>query len=313
MTEDENNQEAGDTIAPKMPAPNWFHEALQIRPEECEVMVEDCPIRYLRWGDRTKPGLLLVHGNAAHAWWWAFIAPFLATDYHVVAMNLSGMGDSGWRQSYHMELFAHEMIEVAEHAGFYSVDRPPVVVGHSFGGFCSVLTGSMFGDQLAGVVLVDSPINPPERGHRGPRDRETRPHNIYPSLKSAMERFRLAPPQQCDNTYLVDYVGERSLHQVDGGWTWKFDPQIWRRFSIGDLAARLKEISCRVAVFRGELSDLLPHEVGDYMFELLGRNAPVVEIPQARHHVMLDQPLAFIAALRALLADWEHSVPNRRH
>jgi hypothetical protein len=27
---------------------------------------------------------------------------------------------------------------------------------------------------------------------------------------------------------------------------------------------------------------------------------------------MLDQPLAFIAALRALLADWEHSMPNRR-
>ncbi len=45
------------------------------------------------------------------------------------------------------------------------------------------------------------------------------------------------------------------------------------------------------------------------MNELLGRNAPFVEIPQAHHHVMLDQPLALIAALRALLADWEHSVP----
>ena len=56
----------------------------------------------------------------------------------------------------------------------------------------------------------------------------------------------------------------------------------------------------------------MPHEVGDYMFELLGRNSPVIEIPEARHHVMLDQPLAFIAALRALLADWDHSMPNRR-
>jgi pimeloyl-ACP methyl ester carboxylesterase len=310
MAEDDNNRPGTPLIL--APEPAWFSEALAVKPEERMVMVEECPIRYLRWGDPTKPGLLLVHGNAAHAWWWAFIAPFLATDYHVVAMNLSGMGDSGWRQSYHMELFAHEMIEVAEHAGFYAVDRPPVVVGHSFGGFCSILTGSMFGDQLAGVVLVDSPINPPERPHRGPPDRETRPHNIYPTFEAAMARFRLAPPQQCDNDYLVRYVAERSLHQVDGGWTWKFDPQIWRRFSIGDLAARLKEISCRVAVFRGELSDLMPHDVGAYMFELLNRNAPVVEIPQARHHVMLDQPLAFIAALRALLADWEHSMPNRR-
>jgi hypothetical protein len=38
----------------------------------------------------------------------------------------------------------------------------------------------------------------------------------------------------------------------------------------------------------------------------------VVEIPQARHHIMLDQPLALISALRALLADWDHSTANRK-
>ena len=60
-------------------------------------------------------------------------------------------------------------------------------------------------------------------------------------------------------------------------------------------------------MFRGEFSDLVPPEIGEYMYELLDRNAPIVEIPQAHHHLILDQPLAFIAALRALLADWEHS------
>jgi len=44
----------------------------------------------------------------------------------------------------------------------------------------------------------------------------------------------------------------------------------------------------------------------------LGRSAPMVEIPQAQHHIMLDQPLALVAALRALLADWEHSTATRR-
>jgi hypothetical protein len=51
--------------------------------------------------------------------------------------------------------------------------------------------------------------------------------------------------------------------------------------------------------------------VQEYMDELLGRNSPIVEIPQAYHHVPLDQPLALIAALRAILADWAHSVPKR--
>ena len=52
-------------------------------------------------------------------------------------------------------------------------------------------------------------------------------------------------------------------------------------------------------------------DIGDYMYELLDRNAPVVEIPQAYHHMMLDQPLALVSAFRTLLADWEHSVPRR--
>ena len=67
-----------------------------------------------------------------------------------------------------------------------------------------------------------------------------------------------------------------------------------------------------IAILRGEQSILMPPEIGTYMFNLLGRSAPVVDIPQAQHHVMLDQPLALVAALRALLADWEHSHPRRK-
>jgi hypothetical protein len=38
----------------------------------------------------------------------------------------------------------------------------------------------------------------------------------------------------------------------------------------------------------------------------------MVEIPQAYHHIPLDQPLALIAAIRAILADWRHSVEKKR-
>lgn len=194
--------------------------------------------------------------------------------------------------------------------------EPPIIVGHSFGGFVTILTGALYGARLAGTVIVDSPVNPPDR-KGGPPDRPIRPHNIYPSLAAALARFRLMPPQTAENLYLVDWVARHSLKEVpqgDGqtGFTWKFDPAIWRRFSIGDTAMRLRETKCRIAVFRGEHSILLPPEIGEYMFNLLGRSAPVVEIPQAQHHIMLDQPLALVAALRALLADWNHSVATRR-
>lgn len=292
------------------PAPKWFHEALAVEPESCWVTVEGAKIHYLRWGDSTKPGLLLVHGNAAHARWWAFIAPFLSRDYHVVAPDLSGMGDSDWRpEGYSMELFSRELLAVAKEAGLFKPSEPPVIVGHSFGGLVTILAGALYGEHLAGTVILDAPVNPPERPNPSPL--KTRAHHHYPNLARALARFRLLPPQECENIYLLDYVARQSLREVEGGWRWKFDPQIWRDFSIGDMAARLRDTKCRIAIFRGEHSVLMPPKVGEFMFNLLGRSAPVVEIPEAQHHLMLDQPLALVAALRALLTDWEHSEPSR--
>ena len=305
------------------PAPKWFADVTAITPESHFVPVEGARIHYLRWGKRERPGLLLVHGNAAHAYWWSFIAPFLARDYNVAAMDLSGMGDSDWRAlhgeagGYSMDLFAAEQLAVCEDAGMFAGDAPPVIIGHSFGGFVTMLTGGRYGDRLKGIVILDSPVNPPVRGDASgdPVRHTPRPHNIYPSLAAALARFRLMPPQPSENLYLLDWVARHSLKEVTSpapGFTWKFDPAIWRHFSIGDTEALLKAARCRIAVFRGEHSVLMPPAVGAYIYKLLGGAAPVIEIPEAQHHIMLDQPLALVAALRALLADWEHSVPDRK-
>jgi pimeloyl-ACP methyl ester carboxylesterase len=294
------------------PAPAWFANVVAVEPEHGFIDVDGARIHYLRWGDRARPGLLLVHGNAAHAYWWSFIAPFLARDYNVAAMDLSGMGDSDWRANgYVMEGFVREQLAVCEDTGMFALAEPPVIVGHSFGGFVSILTGALYGERLAGTVILDSPVNPPDRPRIGPLPFR-RAQKVYPTLAAALARFRLLPPQTCENPFLLDFVARRSLREVEGGFSWKFDPAIWRDFSIGDTAARLNATKCRIAILRGEQSILMPPEIGAYMFNLLGRSAPVVDIPEAQHHVMLDQPLALVAALRALLADWEHSHPRRK-
>ena len=73
----------------------------------------------------------------------------------------------------------------------------------------------------------------------------------------------------------------------------------------------LTDIRCRVALFRAEFGLVTP-DIGDFMYEKLGRVAPVIEVPLAWHHVMLDQPIPLLTGLRTLLADWEHSTPHRR-
>ncbi|HVY90556.1 MAG TPA: alpha/beta fold hydrolase, partial [Hyphomonadaceae bacterium] len=94
------------------PAPKWFEDAVAVKYETAYATSDGAKIHYQRWGDRSKPGLLLVHGNGAHAHWWDFIAPYLTQDYHVVAMTFSGMGDSDWRETYAMETFAREQLAV---------------------------------------------------------------------------------------------------------------------------------------------------------------------------------------------------------
>ncbi len=298
------------------PAPDWFLGAVSQPYETAHVAVDGARVHYQRWGRRGAPGLLLVHGNGAHAHWWDFIAPYFAGHYNVAAMTFSGMGDSDWREDYRMETFAAEQIAVCEDAGLFDGPVKPIIVAHSFGGFVTLVTGADYGDRLTGTVIVDSPVNPPDRPRGGP-PRSVRANKVYPDLASALGRFRLAPPQLCENLFALDYIARWSLRktaQDDGtaGWTWKFDPGIWRHFDAGRPSSELlRATQCRIAIFRGEDSALMPDDVGDYMQSLLGHQVPFISIPHARHHVMLDQPLAFVAALRTLLDEWKHSSPNR--
>lgn len=101
------------------------------------------------------------------------------------------------------------------------------------------------------------------------------------------------------------------MHDTPEGWTWKFDPRIFDGTLIA-LRDQLASVGCRVALFTGERSVVVPPDTAEYMYELMGRVSPVVEIPEAHHHLMLDQPLAFVAALRTLLADWHHSTAFER-
>jgi pimeloyl-ACP methyl ester carboxylesterase len=79
-------------------APAWFKKAIAHEPERTFVEIEGARVETLAWGERGKPGLILLHGGAAHADWWSFIAPFFAHERRVVAPTFTGMGRSDWRE-----------------------------------------------------------------------------------------------------------------------------------------------------------------------------------------------------------------------
>jgi len=290
-------------------APRWFADAVAQKPDDRSVEVAGCPIHYLHWGDAGRPALLFVHGGAAHAHWWSFIAPLFLPEYQVVAIDLSGHGDSGRREEYPRERWADEIMSVSEDAGF---ERPPIVIGHSMGGFVTIATAAAYGDRLAGAVILDSPVRRPDpEAVEGARGRAFRNPKVYPDLADALAHFRLVPDQPRSNAFILDHVARHSLRRTAEGYTWKFDPQVFLRVTPRAAHEILPEVGCRVALFRAQHGLVTP-DIGEYMYELLNRNAPVIEVPAAHHHLMLDQPLALVTGLRTLLADWQHSVPARR-
>jgi pimeloyl-ACP methyl ester carboxylesterase len=144
------------------PAPDWFERALSRTPERTRHEVRGAQIEALSWGEVGRPGLLLLHGNGAHADWYGFIAPLLARDFRVVALSWSGMGGSDWRSAYSLDLYVAEAFAVAEATGLFASHAKPVFAGHSFGSFPTLACAARAGERLGGIVAIDMPLHTPE-------------------------------------------------------------------------------------------------------------------------------------------------------
>ena len=277
--------------------PQWFWKAVETTPEHRVVEVGECDVRYSLWGDVAKPGTLLIHGMNAHRRWWDFIAPQLLDDYRVAALDLTGMGDSDYRYVYDAETYAREIVAVCDDAGF---GGNVLIVGHSFGGVMAVKAANRFPARFGALVLVDSGMRHPD---------EPEPENpllgggrakAYPDRETAEARFRLYPPQPCDNAYILAYIAKHSLMRLDGGgWAWKFDEELPLTLKGAERAPEdYADLRVPVGIVHGALSVSCTARTAAHTAQLIPGEVPVAEVADARHHVFLDQPLAFVAALR---------------
>jgi pimeloyl-ACP methyl ester carboxylesterase len=161
-------------------------------------------------------------------------------------------------------------------------------------------------------VLVDLPFRPPKLQQEfDSKRRPVKRKEVYPQLATALGRFKLIPAQPCENQFILDYIARHSLTKVDGGWTWKFDDQLFNGFRAGNVAGDLAKASCRVAAVYGQKSVLFPPEIVQYTARLLENRAPFISIPNVHHHLFLEQPFVFIDVLKSLLAQWDGSSAGR--
>lgn len=288
--------------APPAPEP-WMEAAIAQRPEVLSVEVQGAAIEVLRWGETGKSGLLFIHGGVAHGHWWDHVAPLFTATHSCAALSLSGMGNSGWREDYFHDLYAEEVVAVAQAAGLFDNGAKPMLVGHSFGGLVSVHALTRFGERFSGGVIVDPPVIPLERRLLQERRRDRR-HLDYADPAELVSRFRLIPDEPATQPYLLHHVARSGVVQREGGWQWAFDPNVWGKTDPARGHPDFAAVADRIAVIRAEDSKVVGPDSAAALREALGPDTPFVEIPGAGHHVMLNQPLAFVSALRAILACW---------
>jgi pimeloyl-ACP methyl ester carboxylesterase len=301
--------------------PDWFTTAMAVPREEAFATVDGARVHYFRWGQRGKPVLLMTHGFLAHARCFAFIAPFLAQDYDIIAYDLAGMGDSEPMPAGDGEARARGMVALAEALDLFAAPDKPRIIAHSFGSGVALNAMEQAGERFGGLVICDLMLMRPaklaahfSRGGGPPGSGRTdRPNKIYPDYASARERFILSPPQAVQTPFLMEYMAYHSLRWVErdgaAGWSWKFDPSVFHRSENDQakwlsLPQRIIGLPHRLAIVYGQNSRLFDDDSAAYLRELGGAHIPMIAVPEAEHHLMLDQPMALVTALRAVLALW---------
>ncbi len=272
-------------------------------------------LHYADWGNRDAPPLLLVHGGRDHCRSWDWVAEALRADWHIIAPDLRGHGDSAWSPdgNYAIDAMVYDLAQL-----IHQNDLAPVtIVAHSLGGNISTRYTGLYPDTVRKLVSIEglgpSPAVQAERAKTPFADRwrqwiadkrtaAGRLPRRYASIDDALARM------QAENTYLTeDQARHLTIHGVnrneDGTWSWKFDNHlnVWPVVDIAprEIEALWAAITCPALLLYGEKSWASNPEEDGRIAHF--RSARIVEFENAGHWLHHDQFDRFLRELRAFL------------
>lgn len=274
-------------------------------------------LHYVDWGNRGAPPLILVHGGRDHARSWDFVADALRRDYHVMAPDLRGHGDSAWAigSLYHIAEFVCDLAQLIDAVGHDRV----TLIGHSFGSsICAAYAGTnprrvarfaaiegidispLMQQRIAAMTAVERMSETLERA----RQQAARSQRRYPSIEAAAARMRE------ENAFLSE---ELALHLTehgvarneDGSYSWKFDdyargPKLFR-LTDAEIQELVSRVECPTLLIRGTESET-PDPAKSGLLDRF-QNARAVALEGAGHWVHHDRTDELVRLLRDFLAN----------
>ncbi len=272
-------------------------------------------LHYADWGNPDAPPLILLHGGRDHCRNWDWVAEELRNDWHIIAPDLRGHGDSEWTSdgNYEMLPYVYDLAQLVD-----QLELAPVnIVAHSLGGNVALRYAGLFPDKVAKLVSIEglgpSPAMQAEREKTGTAQRmrdwigEKRKSATIQPKRYAEFEDALARMQEANAHLNAEQVQHLTVHAVrqneDGSYGWKFDPHVhaWSPVDIAmsDLEALWGQIVCPTLLVYGD--DSWASNPGkDGRIEHF-RNAKVLGFAEAGHWVHHDQFESFVKAMREFL------------
>ena len=285
-------------------APNWFQSSISEDPRQEIFSHQLGNIKYQAWDRKDAENIImLIHGTGAHKKWWDPIAPLLNNNFTIFAPDLPGMGESDHRNEYNFEGFSEALIGILHQEKAITSNQKIFLVGHSLGGHVAGFMASEMPEIFNGLIMIDSPIRPPTYDYdkhqsTGP----LRKIKYYPDKVSIIKRFRLMPPQDCENGWYLRYIAEHSVFNVEEGWRWRFDDKLFA--TLRRLHNYEFKFQCPALFIAGGKSLLLESKIMKYIREAFKDSMTVEVIEDAAHHVPLDSPLELVSLINNYLQQW---------
>ena len=272
-------------------------------------------LSYVDWGNPDAPPLILQHGGRDHARSWDWVAEELARDWHVIAPDLRGHGDSAWAPdgNYDMGPFVYDFAQLVHTLGHEQVS----IIAHSLGGNIATRFAGLYPEKVRKLVNIEGLGPSPKirdqreaagysnRFRKWIEDRRKAAGRIprrYPTIEAAYARMKE------ENGFLSD-VQARHLtingasRNEDGTWSWKFDPylNVWPFEDVPDERTNelWRAITCPVLLLYGADSWASNPELDGRAQVFSDRRT--VEFENAGHWLHHDQFNRFIAEVRGFL------------
>jgi pimeloyl-ACP methyl ester carboxylesterase len=283
-----------------------------MEPAEGFVSVGGLRLFYLEWGERGAPPLVLLHDLGQSADVWRPVAPRLTLQFHVFAVDMRGHGDSDWIDTYSPQEQGDDIGELIERLGLL----PAAVMGAGMGGRAGALLAARQEHAVSRLVMIGAGVRMYLPAARDAAQAILAMPRVYESPEEYLREwwalrgalglsYHSEPPEDADTAMPPN----RLLRQLSsGGYGLKFDADghlRYREWSPGtrtvDYHDEYDQITCPVLLVRGADTPLLSQDEAEATATVIG-DCSVVEVPNARHDVLADNPDALLEAVLPFLS-----------